>query len=77
MQNEYLFKGTHLCVLRCGTYELLITEVHRGSLVGHYRENKTLALLREHYFWLRIEMGVTPKLKKPTLNPPHPYRVWV
>ena len=48
--NEYLFKGTRLCAPRCGTHELLITEVHGGSLARYYGENKTLAMLRDHYF---------------------------
>ena len=50
VQNEYLFKGTYSCVPRCGTRELLIREVHGGCLAGHYGENKTLAMLREHCF---------------------------
>jgi len=44
VQNEYLFKGPHLCAPRCGTRELLIREV---LLAGHYGENETLAMLRE------------------------------
>ena len=51
VQSAYLFRGTHLCVPRCGTLELLIRKFHRGSLAGHYRENNTLAMVREHYFW--------------------------
>jgi len=43
VQNEYSFKGTHLCVPRCGTCELLIREVYGGFLAGHYGEKKTVA----------------------------------
>ena len=32
VQNEYLFKGTHLCVPKCGTRKFLIREVRGGSL---------------------------------------------
>ena len=50
VQEGFLFNGTRLCVPRCSTRELLIREVHRGSLAGHYGENKTLTMLREHYY---------------------------
>jgi len=51
IQDGYLFRGTRLCIPKCGTRELLIREVHRGSLAGHFRENKTPIMLREHYYW--------------------------
>jgi len=41
IQNEFLFKGTRLCISRCGTCELLSREVYRGSLAGNYMENKS------------------------------------
>jgi len=43
--------------------ELLIREVYRGSLAGYYRENKTLIMLREHYYWLGMEKDVQDILK--------------
>ena len=38
--DGYLFKGTHLCIPKGGTRELLVREFHGGSLVGHDGENK-------------------------------------
>lgn len=49
-QNGYLFKRTRLCVPKCGTRKLLIREVHREAPAGHYRENKTTLMLKEHYY---------------------------
>jgi len=49
-QEGFLFKATRLCAPRCSIRELLITEVHGGSIAGHYKENKTLNMLREHYY---------------------------
>ena len=49
IQEGFLFKGTWLCVPKCTTRELLIRDVHGGSLAGYYGENKTLSMLREHY----------------------------
>ena len=50
-EDDYLFNGTRLCIPKCGTRELLIGEVHRGSLAGHFGENKTPIMLKEHYYW--------------------------
>ena len=50
--------GTRLCISCGGTRELLVREVHEGSLVGHFGESKTLIMLREHYYWPAIEKGV-------------------
>ena len=60
----FLFKGTRLCIPRCSTRELLIREVHGGSLVGHYRENKTVIMLREYYYWPAMERDVQDILKR-------------
>jgi len=48
IQERYLFKGTQLCIHKCGTRELLVKEVHGGSLVGHYGEKKTSLMPKEH-----------------------------
>jgi len=50
LQDAYLFKGTRLCILRSGLRELLVREVHGGSLVDHFGGNKTLIMLRGHYY---------------------------
>jgi len=49
-QEGFLFKGTGLCVPKCSTRELLGREVHGRSLAGHFKESKTLILLREYYY---------------------------
>jgi len=39
-----------MCVLKRGTRGLLIRKAYGGALAGHYRENKTTSMLKEHYF---------------------------
>jgi len=41
VHEGYLFKGVWLCIPKCSTRELLVREVHGGSLAGHFRESKT------------------------------------
>jgi len=62
-QDGYLFKGTRLCIPKSGSRELLIREVHAGSLVGHFGENKTLTLLGEYYYWPGIDKDIQDVLK--------------
>jgi len=64
IQDGYLFKGTKLCIPKVGTRELLIREVHSGSLAGHYGETKTLSMLQEHYYWPGMSKDVQDILKR-------------
>ena len=64
VQDGYLFKGTRLCVPKCGTRELLVREVHGGSLASHYGENKTAMVLKEHYFWPGMDKDVQDLLRR-------------
>ena len=64
IQEGYLFKNTRLCVPRCGTRELLVREVHGGALAGHYGEQKTSMVLKEHYFWPGMDKDVQDILKR-------------
>jgi len=64
LQDEYLFKGTRLCIPRGGTRELLVREVHGGSLAAHFGESKTLIMLREHYYWPGMKKDVQYVLRR-------------
>jgi len=64
VQEGFLFKGTRLCIPKCSTRELLIREVHGGSLAGHFGESKTLIMLREHYYWPGMEKDVQDILRR-------------
>ena len=64
IQGGYLFKGTRLCIPKCATIELLVREVYRGSLAGHYGENKTSLVLKEHYCWPSMDKDVHEILRR-------------
>jgi len=51
VQERSLFKGTRLCIPKCGFRELLIQELHGGALAGHFRVKKTCSMLKGHYYW--------------------------
>ena len=64
IQDGYIFKGARLCVPKCSTRELLVREVHGGSLAGRYGENKTSLMLKEHYFWPRMDKDVQDIIRR-------------
>ena len=64
IQDGFLFEGARLCIPKCGTRELLIREVHGGSLASHFGENKTIFMLKEHYYWPRMSKDVQDVLKR-------------
>ena len=64
IQDGFLFRGTNLCIPKGGTRELYIREIYSGSLIGHYGENKTLSILREHYYCPRMSKDVQDILKR-------------
>ncbi|KAJ9536534.1 hypothetical protein OSB04_un000286 [Centaurea solstitialis] len=47
----YLFKENKLCIPKCSTRDLLVREAHGGGLMGHFGVQKTLDVLKEHFFW--------------------------
>jgi len=64
VQDRFLFKGARLCIPKCSTRELVIREVRGGSLAGHFGQSNTLTMLREHYYWPRMEKDVQDILRR-------------
>ena len=38
--------------------ELLVHEAHGGGLMGHFGVVKTLDVLRDHFYWLKMKKDV-------------------
>ena len=53
-----LFKGSQLCIPRSSMRENLIKEKHSGGMVGNFSLDKTITILKEHYFWPQISQYV-------------------
>jgi len=58
ISNGYLFKEAYLCI-PCGSHrKLLIIEMREGGLIGHFGVSKTLAMLKEKFFWPHMKRDI-------------------
>ncbi|GJX89038.1 RNA-directed DNA polymerase [Tanacetum coccineum] len=62
--DGYLFKGARLCIPLCSLREAIVLEGHAGGLAGHFGCDKTLALLREQFYWPKMECDVNRLLER-------------
>lgn len=62
--NDFLFKGTRLCIPKCSLRELIIKELHSDGLGGHFGRGKTNLLVKEKYFWPTIYCDVRQLVKQ-------------
>ncbi|XP_033131673.1 uncharacterized protein LOC117126753 [Brassica rapa] len=54
-QNDgFFFKEKRLCIPRGSMRDLLTREAHGGELMGHFGRDKTLDVLSDHFYWLRL-----------------------
>ena len=58
IQDGMLFKGSQLCIPRSSMRENLIKEKHSRGIIGHFGQDKTISILREHYFWHQMSHDV-------------------
>ena len=57
LHEGFLYKAGRLCIPSSSVRTLLIQEAHEGR--GHFGVAKTLAALREHFFWPHMAKHVT------------------
>ncbi|GJW47114.1 RNA-directed DNA polymerase [Tanacetum coccineum] len=57
-------QGARLCILLCSLREAVVLEGHAGGLAGHFGLDKTLALLREQFYWPKMERDVNRLLER-------------
>ena len=54
IQQGFLFKENRLCIPKTNLRQLLVKEVHEGSLRGHFGIQKTLDMLSQHFYWPKM-----------------------
>ncbi|GJW87960.1 RNA-directed DNA polymerase [Tanacetum coccineum] len=62
--DGYLFKGVRVCIPLCSLREAIVLEGHAGGLAGHFGRDKTLALLREQFYWPKMKRDVNRLLER-------------
>ena len=58
VENGYLFKVTKLCLPRASFRDLLIWEMHAGGLAEHFERDKTIALVKDRFYWPSLKKDV-------------------
>ncbi|PKI37096.1 hypothetical protein CRG98_042530 [Punica granatum] len=51
LQDGFLFKNNCLCIPWCSLWEAIVNEAHDGGLGGYFGRDKTLALIKENFYW--------------------------
>jgi hypothetical protein len=59
MQDGYLFKGKKLCIPIGSMRENIIRELQNSLLKGHFGKDKTLSLIKDKYYWLKMKNDIT------------------
>jgi hypothetical protein len=55
LHDGYLFRGLQLCIPDCSLRQQIISELHNE---GHFRRDKTLALISSDYYWPKLTSDV-------------------
>ncbi|PIK37490.1 hypothetical protein BSL78_25677 [Apostichopus japonicus] len=58
IHEGFLFRERRLCIPQGSLRELIIREAHGGGLMGHFGVDKTLAVVKEHFYWPHIKRTV-------------------
>ena len=54
LTKVFCLKGNRLCIPKTNLRQLLVKEVHEGSLGGHFGIQKTLDMLSQHFYWPKM-----------------------
>ena len=50
LQDGFLFKGNKLSIPKSPLRGLIVKEAHEGALIGQFGINKTLEILKKHFY---------------------------
>lgn len=54
IQQEFLFKGNHLCIPGTSLHQQIILDYHGGGLVAHGGRDRTLELVQSIFYWSKL-----------------------
>ena len=57
-QHGFLFRGNKLYIPKCPLRDLIVKEAHGGALTGYFGINKTIEILKDHFYWPKMGMDV-------------------
>lgn len=55
LHNNYLLKGTILCLPNASLREQVIWELYVGRATCHFGRDKTITIVEDHFFWLSLK----------------------
>jgi hypothetical protein len=58
IQDELLFRGNQLCILKCSMRDNLLKEKNSGGLVGHFSHEIFFSKLNGSYYWPGMRIDV-------------------
>ncbi|GJR66148.1 putative CCCH-type zinc finger family protein [Tanacetum coccineum] len=61
VQDGLLFKGPQLCIPDCSLKEKIVAELHA---LGHFGQDKSIALVGRKYFWPKLRRDVTRHVER-------------
>jgi hypothetical protein len=58
INDGFVFRANRLCIPVGSVHLLLMQEVHRGGLMGHFGAKKMVDVLASHFFWPKMRRDV-------------------
>ena len=54
IRDDFLNYGKQLCIPQGSLRESIVREAHEGGLASHFGHFKTLKLIRDNLYWLKL-----------------------
>ena len=64
VHDGYLMHSNQLCLLRTSLQDMVIRDLHDGGLAAHMSRDKTIAAVREHFYWPQLHRDVSKYVQK-------------